>query len=284
MNKKAFTLIELLVVISIIALLLAILMPALNMVKKKATSAVCLSNLGQMSKAWYMYAGENNDGIVGGQTANLDPYEIWSPGTPCFAWVCFPQTDTGTSVTSGNSEVEEKINGIKKGLLYPYLENPKVYHCPGDQRSKKPPVKGGTGKGGYRTYSISGGMNGVDPNGGKSSWGIVPCTRLSQVKRPSEKYVFIEEMDGRGANAGAWIVRAKEVATQWVDPIGIWHGDSSTLGYADGHAKLRKWKDASTVKMAQEQTFYLTPPQGEGEDLEFMQKGYAYRSLSGESW
>ncbi|RKY05906.1 MAG: hypothetical protein DRP66_09855 [Planctomycetota bacterium] len=58
-KKTAFTLIELLVVIAIIALLLAILIPALNTVKKQATGAVCLANLRGISMSWYLYAGDN---------------------------------------------------------------------------------------------------------------------------------------------------------------------------------------------------------------------------------
>ena len=68
MKYKGFTLIELLVVISIIALLLAILMPSLGIVKKKAQGVVCLANLDNMSKAWYLYSTENSDKLVGGST------------------------------------------------------------------------------------------------------------------------------------------------------------------------------------------------------------------------
>ena len=64
MTRKGFTLIELLVVIAIIAVLLSILMPGLNMAKKKAASIVCLSNARQMSIAWYMYQEENDSRIM----------------------------------------------------------------------------------------------------------------------------------------------------------------------------------------------------------------------------
>ena len=60
MKKKGFTLIELLVVISIIALLLAILMPALGKVKKQAQSTVCRSNLKQLGLSYSLYAADNN--------------------------------------------------------------------------------------------------------------------------------------------------------------------------------------------------------------------------------
>ena len=72
-TKKAFTLIELLVVISIIALLVSILMPALNKAKQQAKSTVCLSNLKQWGVIWQMYTDENNDkfpALYMNQTAN----------------------------------------------------------------------------------------------------------------------------------------------------------------------------------------------------------------------
>jgi prepilin-type N-terminal cleavage/methylation domain-containing protein len=59
-RSKAFTLIELLVVIAIIALLMAILMPALQRVKKQARAVVCLANCRQWSLIWSMYCQENN--------------------------------------------------------------------------------------------------------------------------------------------------------------------------------------------------------------------------------
>ena len=66
-KRRAFTLIELLVVIAIIAILMAILMPALNRVKEQGRRAVCLSNLRQLQLAWDMYATENDDKVVNGE-------------------------------------------------------------------------------------------------------------------------------------------------------------------------------------------------------------------------
>lgn len=74
-EKKGFTLIELLVVISIIALLLAILMPALGKVKEKAKAVVCASQLKQFGMAWYMYAEDNN-----GSNIEYSDFTLWTQG------------------------------------------------------------------------------------------------------------------------------------------------------------------------------------------------------------
>ncbi|HUT44674.1 MAG TPA: type II secretion system protein, partial [Sedimentisphaerales bacterium] len=66
-KPKAFTLIELLVVIAIIAILMAILMPALNRVKEQGKRAVCLGNMKQLTLTWIMYADDNDDKLVNGE-------------------------------------------------------------------------------------------------------------------------------------------------------------------------------------------------------------------------
>src|SRR5512147_2062826 len=68
MKSKGFTLIELLVVIAVIAILMAILMPALNRAREQGKRAACLSNLKQLGLAWNLYADDNNDRMVNGDS------------------------------------------------------------------------------------------------------------------------------------------------------------------------------------------------------------------------
>lgn len=260
-EKKGFTLIELLVVIAIIALLLAILMPSLQIAKEKAAGVVCLSNLSNMGKAWYAYASENDSEMVNGGT-----------GYASYHWVNGSLTDSGTQIAANSSEVKEKINGIKKGALYSYLNDPKVYHCPGDKRSTKVPKKGGSGKGGYRSYSIPCGMNG----GGWS--GVTPLKKQTQLRSSDSKYIFVEEMDGRGYNMGGWAMTY--TSPSWVDPVAVWHNESSTLAFADGHAESHKWHGGKLIQMTENETFYsgtLTDVD-DIDDYEFMLKGYAHEN------
>ena len=115
MKKYGFTLVELLVVIAVIALLMAILIPALTAAREQGKRAVCLHHLQQLFLAWMMYADSNNDKIVRGDAGEYS----WHPGeTP---WV---QKDYDATT------LEERREAIEKGALYRYTRDLRVYKCP----------------------------------------------------------------------------------------------------------------------------------------------------------
>ena len=271
--KKGFTLIELLVVIAIIALLLSIMMPSLSMVKRKAQSIVCRSNVRQLAIAWWLYAGDNQEGIVGGSTGNNPVVgDSWT-----YCWVKPPQEEDGTLVPpSGTSDpdavtLENELRGIERGYLYPYTDNTDLYHCPGSNAEI-------VGDGGYRSFSITGLMNGeLAPPTGYPEHAV---KKITDVVRPGTKMVFLENSDARGWNIGSWIF-PDMIGDRWGDPLAIWHGKGSVLGFADGHAELHKWKSNSTLAVAAEDYRWgtinpgSTPGyDGNTEDIEFMFKAY----------
>lgn len=263
LRRKGFTLIELLVVISIIALLLAILMPALGLVKEKATGAVCLANQRGLIQGYVLYCGDYDDKLP---IANIRPgYN---------SWVHPPTLENGTIVSGGGQDVtlEDRLRGIRNGAMYTYGENVKLYRCIGDKRLKRG-TQSGTSDAYkmYRTYNIQGGLNGEEPNGYK---------RHSKIARPSETYVFVEEnYDGTWSNnnGGSWQLGSATSGGPedecWWNATAIWHNEGSTLSYADGHAESFKWKDDRTVLFATDRG--LAPfHQPDNEDLEMMVNGY----------
>jgi len=263
MKAKAFTLIELLVVIAIIAVLMAILMPSLRLVREQARSISCRSNVRTLMLAWLMYKDENDSKLVGGHPF----YENRAP------WVRDPPG-------RGDSSIEERKEYIKKGLLWPFVKNIDVYRCPSDRRQKSPYHKYA-----FRTYSIACGMNACKQTG---EWDIIPCIRYSDIKGPATKYVFLAECDPRGVNQGGWVLGPK--SRQWIDPFGIWHRrNTTTLGFADGHVEMHRWYSETLIEwnelaLWEPQNFYFNrnPTSGDShelEDFESMLKGYAYKAL-----
>ncbi len=241
MVRKGFTLIELLVVISIIALLLSILMPVLNKAKMRAYDVVCLANLKALWHGWVMYTDDNDGKLVGGHVGSND-------------WVDEPGF-------GGGDAVKREKDGIRKGRLYSYVQEVGVYHCRLDKRAKR-------GRGGYRSYSIAGGMNGEA--------GEHIFRQLTEIKPLSRYYVFVEEADPREFNMGSWLINTD--TELWIDPLTVWHGKSSTLGFADGHAEVHKWVDLSTWQMSAFGLFYFhVYPEDSGDDFNFMQHHYAHR-------
>src|SRR4030043_291028 len=103
MNKRiGFTLIELLVVIAIIAVLMAILMPALNRVREQGKRAACLNNIKQLGLGWVLYADDNNDKIVNGCTGKGGENPIPADEDGWVHWAGYSdQTSEADQITAG---------------------------------------------------------------------------------------------------------------------------------------------------------------------------------------
>jgi len=233
-KRKGFTLIELLVVIAIIAVLMAILIPALNRAREQGKRAACLSNLKQMMLAWIMYADDSDGKMVNGNTstgsANKD-------GT---CWVYWPGRDASE---------EQRIEGIKTGLLYPYCPNLKLYKCPTGVRGE------------VVTYAIVDAMNGHDAIPGAE--GQILKNRM-QIRKPGQRAVFVDE--GR-LSPSSWTVRYDQ--ERWWDKVTARHGDGTNWSFADGHSEYWKWKDPRTVEIARmDRDYWLVWTGGGGRNSE----------------
>jgi prepilin-type N-terminal cleavage/methylation domain-containing protein/prepilin-type processing-associated H-X9-DG protein len=256
MKKGGFTLIELLVVIAIIAILMAILMPALRLARDEGRRILCVSNVRNLTMAYFLYQDENDNVLVNGNVPRSsqfkESHEVY--------WVEPPQGVTGSYTGDTNPTLEDELRGIRQGGLYPYLKTVNVYRCTADNRKREP------GKATFRSFSIAGGMNGEERN----SYTQRAIKKYTEIRNPATKYVFVEEADPRQWNMGSWIIYP--TGDSWADPLSIWHNKRSTLGWADGHAEIHRWLDERTIEMSERGQFGAVHP--DNPDLKFMQAGY----------
>ena len=226
-RRRGFTLIELLVVIAIIAILAAMLLPALSAAKRKAQGIACLSNTKQMTLGWVMYQGDSEEKLM-----------------TAAAWL---DTGDGLDFQYHTSNTNAAALVGTNSLMTPYIRSAGVYKCPGDKMDAK---------NGPRVRSVSmmqsvgaGGGAGQFINGnGRTYFAAAKTSDLSH-PGPSEITVILDE-HGDGINDAVFACKYGEPVgqEQWQDLPASYHNRCTSFSFADGHSEIHKWLDPRTYQ------------------------------------
>jgi prepilin-type N-terminal cleavage/methylation domain-containing protein/prepilin-type processing-associated H-X9-DG protein len=268
-KRTGFTLIELLVVISIIALLMAILMPALKRAREQGQRAVCISTVKQLTLCWLMYADDNDDRLVNGE-AGINPSGRAMHAKEQF-WVgqCWDQYNVkgGRRLTR-----QAQTAAIQSGIFWTgnYVRDLDAFACPTGIRDEMLTYNTMDGVNGMpRSGTYSGTTPSAGPNG-KKLW----VKKTSEIATPGQRLVFIDE---GWATPDSFAVHWNSTWNWW-DNAPVRHGDGTNVSFADGHVEYHKWKGMTTIKFGREHMDYhgsgFTPQtEQEWDDLLFIHNG-----------
>ena len=278
-SSSAFTLIELLVVIAIIAILAALLLPALSKAKLKTQGIQCMNNHRQLALAWRMYAEDNADVLP---YATATPNSRYAP----FSWV-----QGVMDYNPGNASNWDVNQDIKKSPMWQYCGNSVgIWKCPADQSRVTPSSGPFAGQTVPRVRSMAmsiwvggwkhedGSVTDADCSG--PLWRVY--SKLSDMVRPGpvKTWVLMDEREDRinFGNAFTDMTGYPDLPASWrfhYDYPGSYHGRAAGFSFADGHAEIKKWVDYRTVPPIQKgaawnATEYVASPRNQ--DIFWMQE------------